>query len=90
MSRYRVRITRRAERGLRRIRSSDPAAYARLASAIRALADEPRPTGTVKLAGYDPPAWRIRVGGYRIVYEVHDEELVVVVVNAAPRGEVYR
>ncbi len=42
------------------------------------------------LTGYDPPAWRLRFGEYRIVYEIHDDELIVIVVNVAPRAEVYK
>ncbi len=87
---YRVRLARRAERGLRRIRQGDPRAYERLVVAIRSLGVDPRPAGAVKLAAFAPPAWRLRVGEYRIVYEVHEEEVLVVVVNVAPRGEVYR
>lgn len=87
---YRVRVARRAERGLTRIRQGDPRAYEAIAAHIRALADDPRPRGVVKLAGYDPPAWRLRVGMYRIVYEIHEEDVLVIVINVAPRGEVYR
>lgn len=87
---YDVRLARRAERGLRAVRTGDPRAYDRIVTAIRALADEPRPIGARKLTAFDPPAWRIRVGEYRIVYEIDDTAIVVVVVNVAPRGEVYR
>lgn len=87
---YRLEIGRRAERGLRRIRQGDPIAYRRVVAAIRALADDPRPVGAGKLTAFDPPAWRVRVGGYRVVYEVDDDRVVVVVVNTSPRGEVYR
>lgn len=87
---YQLEIERRAERGLRRIRQGDPLAYRRLVAAIRALADDPRPPGSEKLTAFDPPAWRIRVGGYRVVYEIDDDRVLVVVVNVAPRGEVYR
>lgn len=87
---YEVRLARRAERGLRRIRGGDPAGYRRLAAAIRAFAEEPHPPGSTRLRGIDPPAWRVCVGQYRIVYEVIEAELVVLVVNVAPRGEVYR
>jgi len=87
---YAVRVARRAERGLRRIREGDPRGYARLAERIRSFAHDPRPTGAVKLSGYKPPAWRLRVGEYRIVYEIHESEVLVVVINVAPRGEVYR
>lgn len=87
---YRVQIARRAERGLRQIRRGDPAAYRRIVSAIRGLSEEPRPHGAAKLKDIDPPAWRIRVGQYRIVYEVYESEVLVIVINVAPRGEVYR
>jgi len=87
---YRVRVARRGERGLRRIHQGDPRGYARVVAAIRSLAEVPRPPGSAKLNGFDPPAWRIRVGEYRIVYEIHDDEVLVIVINVAPRAEVYR
>jgi mRNA interferase RelE/StbE len=83
--RYRVEISRRAtkvvtglEKPLRR----------RILAAIEALADDPRPPGCKKLAGQD--GWRIRVGDYRIVYEIHDRVLLVTVVDVGHRGEIYR
>ncbi len=87
---YQVSVQRRAERGLRRLRQGDPFAYRKLVAAIRDLAEDPRPPGAVKLTAFDPPAWRVRVGSYRIVYEIDDGRVLVVVVNVAPRGEVYR
>lgn len=87
---YRIRLAKRAERGLRRILRGDPRGHQRVVAAIQSLADNPRPAGAVKLKDVEPPAWRVRVGDYRIVYEVHDEDLIVIVVNVAPRGEVYR
>lgn len=84
-----VRLTRRAEQGLRRIRQGDPRSYLRIVNAIRSLAADPRSERATKLKSFDPPAWRIRVGEYRIVYEINDEEVLVIVVNVAPRGEVY-
>jgi mRNA interferase RelE/StbE len=44
----------------------------------------------IKVGGFDSPAWRLRVGEYRIVYEIFDDELIVLVVNVAPRDEVYK
>ena len=87
---YELRVERPAERGLRRIRQGDPHGYRRVVAAIRALGDDPRPPAAVKLTAFDPPAWRIRVGQYRVVYEIDDDQVVVIVVNVAPRGEVYR
>jgi mRNA interferase RelE/StbE len=87
---YEVRLAPRAERNLRRIREGDPRGYRRLVEAIGALAMNPRPEGTSKLRGFQPPAWRLRVGEYRIVYEILEREVLVVVINVAPRAEVYR
>ncbi|MGH9247117.1 MAG: type II toxin-antitoxin system RelE family toxin [Acidimicrobiales bacterium] len=87
---YRVELGRRAERGLRRIRHGDPRGYQRVVRVIRSLGEDPRPPDAVKLTGFDPPAWRVRVGDYRIVYEINDADVIVIVVNVAPRGEVYR
>lgn len=87
---YEVRLGGRAERGLRRIRQGDPRGYRRVVAAIRSLAENPRPPGAVKLTAFDPPAWRLRVGPYRIVYEIYEGEVLIVVVNVTPRAEVYR
>jgi mRNA interferase RelE/StbE len=56
---------------------------------IDALANQPRPTGAKKLKGRDD-LWRIRVGDYRIVYEIQDRILVVLAVRVAHRREVFR
>lgn len=62
-------------------------AQKRVAEAINALANEPRPPGAVKLA--DAEAYRFRVGTYRIAYAVKDERLVVLVVKVAHRRDIY-
>jgi mRNA interferase RelE/StbE len=61
----------------------------RLKPRIDALAMNPRPPGAVKLQGEDN-AYRIRVGEYRIVYEVYDRLVLVAVVRIRHRREVYR
>ena len=61
----------------------------RIVAGIRLLADNPRPPGCEKLAGEDD-RYRIRVGRYRVIYSVGDEELVVVVVRVGHRKDVYR
>jgi len=60
----------------------------RIVAGIRSLADDPRPPGCAKLAG-DGDRYRIRVGRYRVIYSVGDEELLVVVVRAGHRKDVY-
>ncbi len=52
------------------------------------LADNPRPPGSLKLAGRD--FWRIRVGDYRVIYAIDDNEEVVRVVRTGHRRDVYR
>jgi len=63
----------------------------RIEDAIEALAADPRPEGSEKLAGTPKGTvlWRIKEGAFRIVYEIRDEELVVLVVLVAQRESVY-
>jgi mRNA interferase RelE/StbE len=82
---YTLAILRTAQRELARI---DPRYRSRIIESIRALGANPRPPGCCKLSGRD--AWRIRVGDYRVLYEIHDSELRVVVITLGHRREVYR
>jgi mRNA interferase RelE/StbE len=82
---YSVDILRSAQKQLGRIDRED---QSRIISAIQALADDPRPQGCRKLSGR--PAWRIRIGSYRVIYEIHDDQLLVLIVAAGHRKEVYR
>lgn len=61
--------------------------YSRIRVAIAALARNPRPRGYKKLSGR--PGYRIRVGDYRVIYEILDEVLVVEVIQLGRRGGVY-
>jgi len=60
----------------------------RVISAVMSLADNPRPSGCKKVRSLDS-AYRIRVGDYRIIYEVYDTALIVIVIRIAHRREVY-
>jgi len=53
------------------------------------LAQRPRPSDAVKLRGVQN-AYRVRVGHYRILYEVHDDRLLILVIGVAHRREAYR
>lgn len=55
---------------------------------ILALADQPRPQGSEKLTGEE--LYRIRQGDYRVLYEIHDAVLTVLVVRVGNRRDVYR
>ena len=61
----------------------------RITDRILALAENPRPDGVVKLKGYDNE-YRIRIGDYRVRYEIEDENLIVLVLDCRHRREIYR
>ncbi len=82
---YRVFISPSADRVIARLPRET---RCRIADRIAALADNPRPPGSVKLTGED--TYRIRVGDYRIIYSIHDDRLVVIVIDVGHRKEVYR
>jgi len=86
MKRYEVRLTLSAQRQLRKLPAD---VLARLRPVLRALAEDPRPSGVTKLSNEDN-AWRVRMGDYRIIYEIHDKVLLVLVVDVDHRRDVYR
>jgi mRNA interferase RelE/StbE len=82
---YTVSILRRAQRELGELPAE---AYRRTREAIRSLAQNPRPRGCLKLAGRE--GWRIRVGDYRLIYEIDDEQQIVLVLHIGHRRDIYR
>jgi mRNA interferase RelE/StbE len=83
---YRVELRPRAEKDLAALPRDS---QRRIARAIDALAEDPRPAGCVTLRGGEG-LLRIRVGVYRVVYLVEDDRLVVLVVRIGHRRDVYR
>jgi len=82
---YRIEYSPTAAKQLRKL---DGGAYARIRPVIDSLADDPRPGGC-KILKVEK-RYRVRVGDYRIVYEVRDDVLLVLVVRIAHRSDVYR
>jgi mRNA interferase RelE/StbE len=78
-----------APAALRQLRKLDPPARRRVQAAIELLADLPRPPRATNLAGGDGE-WRVRTGDYRIIYEIHDQALLVLVVAVGHRRDIYR
>jgi mRNA interferase RelE/StbE len=60
----------------------------RMLARLAGLETNPRPAHVKKLKGRD--AWRIRVGDYRVIYEIHDRVLQVIVITVGHRREIYR
>jgi len=71
------------------LRKLDRTTARRIVDAVDALAENPRPDGVKKLRG-DDNLWRIRVGQYRILYEIHNDRLLVLVLQVGHRRDVYR
>lgn len=84
MSRYRIELRPAAVRALRKL---DPSVARRLQAGIALLAEDPRPPASRPLRGR--PAWRVRVGDYRVIYTIEDDVLLVVVVTLGHRRDVY-
>jgi mRNA interferase RelE/StbE len=84
MPEYTVRLSRRAEKYLDKLSNNiaEP-----ILKALSALSHNPRPHGYKKLKGRD--GYRVRVGNYRIIYEIFDRILVVDVIDLGHRKEIY-
>ena len=83
--RYRVILPKSVQKELDRLPGD---VEKRVMARLRALESNPRPADVKKLKGR--PAWRVRVGDYRTIYEVHDRELLVIVITVGHRRDVYR
>jgi mRNA interferase RelE/StbE len=83
---YEVLLERGAEKDLNRLA---PNVFQRVVEAVRGLKNSSRPKGSKKLAG-SPGGWRIRVGDYRIIYDIDDRAKRVRIFRIRHRREVYR
>lgn len=83
---YRVDV---APAAVGQLRKLDGPALRRIQAAIELLAEQPRPSGAKKLVG-GSGEWRVRTGDYRIVYEINDDVLRVLVIAVGHRREIYQ
>ena len=82
---YRIFILKRAQKELARVFGKD---FDRIKETIFELADNPRPQGCKKLTARE--GWRVRVGKYRIIYEIDDKEKAVVILHIGHRKDIYK
>lgn len=89
MSRWRIEVSREAERGLKR---QDRLQQARLRTAIDTLQEGPYsgPGRDVKPVKGTPGLWRLRVGSFRVLFAVDQRNGVIYIVAVRPRGQAYR
>jgi len=83
---YEVYLERKAERDLKRLSSYD---FSQIIAHVKALAKNPRPKGSHKLAG-SKIDWRMRVGEFRVIYEIDRKQKMVKIMRIKHRREVYR
>ena len=81
---YSIFILRSAQKELAKLPSD---VYERVRDKIYSLPSHPRPSGSKKLTAR--PAWRIRVGNYRIIYEINDKEKTILIVHIGHRKDAY-
>jgi mRNA interferase RelE/StbE len=85
MAPYRLEFARSIRRDLKKIEKKEVRG---ILSAIESLAGNPRPARAKKLTNQE--LFRIRIGNYRVIYEIHDDRLVVLVLKVGHRKDVYR
>lgn len=78
-----------APAAVRQLRKLPAEARRRIQAAIEILAESPRPPGAKKLSG-NSGDWRVRTGDYRIIYEIRDAQLIVLVVAMGHRRDIYQ
>ena len=83
--RYAISILRRAQKELAQLPTE---VYEHVRDTIRTLSQNPRPSGCLKLTGRE--GWRLRVGNYRIIYEIDDNQQTVTILHVGHRRDVYR
>ena len=82
---YSLFILRQAQKELASLEKTD---YQKIKEAILRLAENPRPSGCSKLVGRE--GWKIRVGNYRVIYEINAQKKEVIVLHVGHRRDVYR
>lgn len=82
---YSVILPRSVQKQLSKL---DAGVAGRIEAALLELEGNPRPAGAKKLKGRD--GWRIRIGDYRVVYEIHDQVLQIILIQIGHRRDVYR
>ncbi|MGB5710082.1 MAG: type II toxin-antitoxin system RelE/ParE family toxin [Waterburya sp.] len=83
---YRIEFVKQAAKQFKALPAHE---QQRIKPKIDALGTDPRPLGVVKLSG-EEDLYRIRVGNYRVVYSIQDNQLLVIVIKVAHRRDVYR
>jgi mRNA interferase RelE/StbE len=82
---YEILLREQASKAFRRL---DKPIRQRVQRTVDRLAEDPRPAQATQLVG-DPSTWRVRVGDGRILYQIHEDRLVIVVLDFEHRSKAY-
>lgn len=85
MAAYELILRPSVEKDFRKIPTAD---LRKILARMEALREDPRPPGSMKLSGEE--YYRVRQGDYRIIYEIEDDKLIVIVVRVGHRRDIYR
>ena len=85
MEKYNILIKPSAAKELKKLPKKD---IPRIVAKIESLANDPRPGGVEKLTSHEN--YRVRLGIYRIIYSIEDENLIVIVIKVGHRKDIYR
>lgn len=85
MTTYAVEFTKSASKELKKLH---PEAAKKIAIAIDKLSHDPRKGNVRPMTGVK--SWRLRVGDYRVVYDINDGKLIILIIRVRPRGSAYR
>ena len=83
--RYEIKIRKKAQKSLKQI---PPPFRSNIIEKIRQLAENPFPNQCKKLTGRE--AWRIRIGNYRVIYEIYKTELIIIILVIGHRKNIYK
>ena len=83
---YEIRFKRSAAKELGKL---PPKMQRKILQAIEALANDPRPHGSRKLVNWED-FWRIRIGDYRVIYQIKDNQLLIQIIGIRHRKDAYR
>ncbi|NWK55202.1 type II toxin-antitoxin system RelE/ParE family toxin [Verrucomicrobiaceae bacterium N1E253] len=86
MESFPIKWRKSTKKDLRRISQVE---VSKIVAAVSSLSDDPRPEGCKKMQGSDC-AYRIRVGDYRVIYEVYEDQIIIEIIRVRHRREVYR
>jgi mRNA interferase RelE/StbE len=86
MDSYRIKIIRSAQKDIRKLPNTT---RVRIVKRVHQLAKDPRPSGCEKLKG-DKSSYRIRIGDYRVIYRIQKNILLIEILRAGHRREIYK